>query len=101
MLLLAYELRMTNEGAHAALPTSRRTRNTQLAATAELNAMFEDMERSLAVIDFFKKRQPEMIMRTVRVAARRAQLNQREAKLFRAMAIEVRKFVERMLGKDT
>jgi len=95
VLLVTYELRMAAEG-DAALPTSRRTRNTALAQTAELNAMFDDMERSLALIDFFKKRQPQMIMRTVRVAARRARLNQREAKLFRAMAIEVRKFVERL-----
>lgn len=93
VLLIAYELRMAAEGKQA-LPTSRRT--APPAQTAELNAMFDDVERSLAVIDFFKKRQPEMIMRTVRAAGRRAHLNQREAKLLRAMAIEVRKFVERL-----
>jgi tRNA (cytidine32/uridine32-2'-O)-methyltransferase len=93
VLLVAYELRMAAEGSETALPTSRRT--APPATTAELNAMFEDVETSLGLIDFFKKRQPEMIMRTVRVAARNAGLNQRQAKLFRAMAIEVRKYVQR------
>ena len=94
VLLIAYELRMASAGSEAELPRSRRS--APLAQTGELNAMFEDMERTLGLIEFFKKRQPQMIMRTVRVAARRAHLNQREAKLFRAMAIEVRKFIERM-----
>jgi tRNA (cytidine32/uridine32-2'-O)-methyltransferase len=94
VLLVAYELRMAAEGSETALPTSRRT--APPATTAELNALFEDVETSLGLIDFFKKRQPEMIMRTVRVAARNARLNQRQAKLFRAMAIEVRKYVQRL-----
>lgn len=94
VLLVAYELRMASEGERTALPTSRRT--APPASTAELNAMFDDIETSLGLIDFFKKRQPAMIMRTVRVAARAASLNQRQAKLFRAMAIEVRKFIERL-----
>jgi len=94
VLLITYELRMAGQAAETALPSSRRA--APPASTAELNAMFADMERSLALIDFFKKRRPDMIMRTVRVAARRASLNQREAKLFRAMAIEVRKYVERL-----
>jgi len=99
VLLIAYELRMAAEGADAALPTARRSRTTPLATTAELNAMFDDAERALAVIDFFKKRQPAMIMRGVRAAARRASLNQREVKLLRAISIEVRKFVERIRDK--
>ncbi|MGQ0562166.1 MAG: RNA methyltransferase [Gemmatimonadota bacterium] len=94
VLLVAYELRMAAEGTETALPSSRRT--APPATTAELNALFDDLEKSLALIDFFKTRKPEMIMRTVRVAARRAALNQREAKLFRAMAIEVRKYIERL-----
>lgn len=93
VLLITYELRMAAER-ETPLPTSRR--KAPAASTAELNAMFEDVETTLDLIDFFKKRQPAMIMRTVRVAARRAQLNQREAKLLRAMAIEVRKFIDRL-----
>lgn len=94
VLLITYELRMAALEEAPALPTSRRT--APPATTAELNAMFDDAEQALAMIEFFKKRQPEMIMRTVRVAARQARLNQRQAKLFRAMAIEVRKFITRI-----
>ncbi|HUP90343.1 MAG TPA: TrmH family RNA methyltransferase, partial [Longimicrobiales bacterium] len=77
VLLITYELRMAALEESPALPTSRRT--AEPATTAELNAMFDDIETSLGIIDFFKKRQPQMIMRTVRASARRAQLNQREA----------------------
>lgn len=94
VLIIAYELHLAAEGAAQPLPQSRRT--APPASTAEMNALFADVEQSLALIDFFKKRRPDMIMRTVRVAARRAQLNQREAKLLRAMAIEVRKYIERL-----
>ena len=96
VLLLCYELRMASLGDSAARPTWRKT--APPATTAEMNALFDDVETSLGIIDFFKKRQPQMIMRTVRAAARRAALNQREAKLLRAMAIEVRKYVERIKG---
>jgi tRNA C32,U32 (ribose-2'-O)-methylase TrmJ len=58
--------------------------------------MFADMAVALERIEFFKKRNPAVIMRAVRAAARRASLNQREAKLFRAMAIEVRKIIDRL-----
>jgi tRNA C32,U32 (ribose-2'-O)-methylase TrmJ len=58
--------------------------------------MFADMEIALDRIEFFKKRNPAVIMRAVRAAGRRAGLNQREAKLFRAMAIEVRKIIDRL-----
>lgn len=95
VLLITYELRMASLG-DTPLPTSRRAAGP--ASTAELNAFFDDVEKTLGLIDFFKKRKPEMIMRTVRVAARRADLNQREAKLFRAMAIEVRKYIDRIKG---
>jgi TrmH family RNA methyltransferase len=93
VLLICYELRMAALGEDVGKPTWRRT--APPASTAELNAMFDDMETALGIIDFFKKRSPQMIMRTVRAAGRKADLNQREAKLFRAVAIEVRKFFER------
>lgn len=94
VLLVLYELWMAERGSEHALPTARKT--APPATTAELNAMFGDMEVALDRIEFFKKRNPAVIMRAVRAAARRAMLNQREAKLFRAMAIEVRKIIDRL-----
>lgn len=96
VLLVLYELWMAEQGTARALPTPRKIKTAPPATTAELHAMFADMEVALERIEFFKKRNPAVIMRAVRAAGRRAALNQREAKLFRAMAIEVRKIIDRM-----
>jgi TrmH family RNA methyltransferase len=95
VLLVVYELWMAEQGQRS-LPTPRKIKTAPLATTADLHAMFGDIENALDRIQFFKKRNPAVIMRAVRAAARRASLNQREAKLFRAMAIEVRKVIERL-----
>jgi tRNA/rRNA methyltransferase len=96
VLLVLYELWMAEQGSQHNLPEPRKVKRAPPATTAELNAMFADMEIALDRIQFFKKRNPAVIMRSVRAAARRAALNQREAKLFRAMAIEVRKIIDRL-----
>src|SRR5437588_594831 len=67
------------------------------AATAgELERLFADVEAALRVIEFFKTRQAEGVMRTVREVIHRTPLDEREAKLVRAMAIEVVKYGERL-----
>ena len=96
VLLVLYELWMAEQGEGRGLPQPRKIKTAPPASTTELNAMFADMEVALERIEFFKKRNPAVIMRAVRAAGRRAQLNQRETKLFRAMAIEVRKMIDRL-----
>jgi tRNA/rRNA methyltransferase len=96
VLLVLYELWMAEQGSQRALPTPRKIKTAPPATTTELHAMFADMEIALDRIEFFKKRNPAVIMRAVRAAGRRAGLNQSEAKLFRAMAIEVRKIIDRL-----
>jgi len=95
VLLVCYELRMA---ALATRPTAlpRARRHAPRATVAELQQLFGDVEHTLAEIDFFKKRNPAAILRTVRAVARRAGLDAREAKLLRAMAIEVRKVLDRV-----
>jgi TrmH family RNA methyltransferase len=93
VLLIAYELWLA-AGSVAPLPRPRR--RALPATPAELDALFADSERALDLIEFFKKRNAPMVMRTVRAVLRRAALNGREAKLLRAMAIEVRKYFERI-----
>lgn len=61
------------------------------ADSALLEQLHADIERALDAIDFFKTRERELIMRTVRSVVQRVPMDQREAKLLRAMAIEVRK----------
>lgn len=99
VLLVLYELWMVEQGSQRALPTPRKIKTAPPATTTELHAMFADMETALDRIEFFKKRNPAVIMRALRAAARRAGLNQREAKLFRAMAIEIRKVIERLRAR--
>lgn len=66
------------------------------AEAGELERLFADVHRALAAIDFFKTRNPEGVMRTVREVVHRVPLDEREAKLLRAVAIEVVKYRERL-----
>lgn len=93
-LLIAYELRLAALADVPALP--RPKRDSALATPVDLDACFNDIAHTLTLIEFYKKRDPEAIMRTVRAIARRADLTAREAKLLRAMAIEVRKYIDRV-----
>ena len=53
------------------------------------------VQRSLQAIEFFKTRQMEHIMRTMRSLTVRAAPDARELSLIRAMAIEVIRYMER------
>lgn len=97
VLIVAYELRMAGPGVATPLPRHRKAAPRR-ANAEEMQRLFEATEEALHTIDFFKSRNPEAIMRSVRAIARRAELDSREANLLRAMAIEVRKFIERMAG---
>ncbi len=98
VLLVCYELRMAGPGAEVPLPRHRKAA-ARKANAAEMLQMFEATEDALHAIDFFKKRNPEAIMRSLRAIARRADLDSREAGLLRAIAIEVRKYLDRMLTR--
>jgi tRNA (cytidine32/uridine32-2'-O)-methyltransferase len=93
VLLVCYELWLAGPGREQQLPKARK--HAPPATPAELAVLFEDIERGLAAVDFFKKRDPAMIMRTMRAVLRRAHVSTREAKLIRAMFIEVRKVLAR------
>jgi tRNA C32,U32 (ribose-2'-O)-methylase TrmJ len=49
-------------------------------------------------LDFFKTRNPEHVMRTLRSLAARAAVDARELSLVRAMAIEVLRTIDRVRG---
>lgn len=94
-LLILYELRMEALAEMPPLPEPKR-RSTP-ATSADLARYFADAETALETIEFFKSRNAPMIMRTLRAFTRRARPSEREVKLLRAMAIETRKYFERML----
>lgn len=94
VLLITYELWLASPASQQPLPVPKRA---SPPATAEDHALlFEDVQRTLETIEFFKTRNPDVLMRTLRALARRARLDVREAHLLRAIAIEARKYVERM-----
>jgi TrmH family RNA methyltransferase len=91
--LMLYELALAR-GAEAQ-PTKRPRRDFPPAQMATLEFMFADIEKALDAIDFFRTRNRELIMRTIRGVTNRVPLDEREAKLVRAMAIETFKRIER------
>jgi TrmH family RNA methyltransferase len=95
VLLVSYELWLAGAAGERALPQPRR-RAEGLANVEEMTSLFEQTENALHAIDFFKKRNPAAIMRTLRAIARRAGLDQREARLLRAIAFEVQSFLRRI-----
>jgi len=89
-----YEVALASGAGERAFKAARREAGP--AESAELERLFADVARALEEIDFFKTRNPEGVMRTVREIVHRVPLDQREAKLVRAMAIEVVKYRERI-----
>jgi tRNA (cytidine32/uridine32-2'-O)-methyltransferase len=98
VLLVLYELRMATLEEAPALPTPKR--RSAPGTSAELQRYFDDAERALDTIEFFKTRNAAMIMRSLRAITRRANPSEREIKLLRAVMIEVRKFFERTRGEQ-
>ncbi len=94
VVLMLYELALAR--GDEARPVKLPRRRAPPATVEELERLFADAERALGAIEFFKTRKAETVMRTVRDMVHRAPLDQREAKLLRAMAIEVVKYRERL-----
>ena len=95
VVLMLYELALAR--GDEASPFKAPRREGGAPATVEhLERLFADAEAALRVIEFFKTRQAEGVMRTVREIVHRTPLDEREAKLLRAMAIEVVKYGERL-----
>ena len=87
VVVTLYELALARgDGARAFKPPRRRAAQ----ATAEqLEELFADAERALEAAGFFKSHVEEPVLRTLREIAHRTPLDAREAKLLRAMAIEI------------
>jgi TrmH family RNA methyltransferase len=88
-----YELHLAAADATRTIAPPRK--DTPPPPNEQFEKFFEDAERSLTAIEFFKTRYPEHIMRTLRSLTYRAAPNARELSLMRAMAIEVINFLNR------
>ena len=94
VLLATYELHLRASDATRDLPPPRK--QAPPPTTAHYELMFADAERALEAIDFFKTRNHEHIMRSVRTLVFRAAPDARELDLLRAMAIEVLRTLARV-----
>ena len=98
VLLIGYELMLAAMDGGRELPKPRR--DISPASSLQLRALFQQSEAALEAIDFFKGKNPEAIMRTLRAVLRRAELTAREATLLRAMGIETQKAFSRAPVRD-
>lgn len=94
VIIMLYELALA-QGAETR-PFKAPRRASEPADAAELERLFADVASALHAIQFFKTRNADGVMRTMREIAHRIPLDAREAKLLRAMAIEVTKYGERL-----
>ena len=96
VLIAAYDLHLAVGDATRALP---RPRHSGPAATQEhFERTFESAAKALEACDFFKTRNPELVMRSLRSLAFRAGPDARELDLIRATAIEVLRTIDRVQG---
>ncbi|HEY6219712.1 MAG TPA: RNA methyltransferase [Gemmatimonadaceae bacterium] len=93
VLIALYELHLAAGDATRVLPPARK--ETGPPTAAELELFFEDAERALKRIEFFKTRYAEHIMRSLRAMVTRANPDARELMLLRAIFIEVVRYIER------
>ena len=94
VLIGVYELHLAAGDATRVIAPPRK--DAPPATEAQLEQYYADMQRSLETIEFFKTRQVEHIMRTVRSLTVRSAPDARELSLIRAMAIEVTNYMKRL-----
>src|SRR5258708_3024722 len=94
VIIMLYELALAKGADDCPFKAPRRP--SEPAEAAELERLFVDVARALQAIEFFKTRNADGVMRTMREIAHRAPLDAREVKLLRAIAIEVTKYSERL-----
>lgn len=88
--VMAYELFL----ARGTPPLKPPRRVADPATQEQLERLFADARGALEAIDFFKTRNPEPIMRTVREIIHRTPFDAREVELARAMCIELKRRTE-------
>lgn len=94
MGIALHEVWQARTGGHVRRKPPRRTAGP--APSELMERLFADWLDALSAVDFFKARQPELVMRSLREVFFRATLDEREASLIRAMGIEVGKYLERL-----
>lgn len=94
VLVAAYELHL--EAGDATREVARHKHHAALPKHDEWERALGDIDRALAAIAFYRTRNPEHIMRSVRSLLNRAGPDSRELTLVRAMGIEVLRTLDRV-----
>jgi tRNA/rRNA methyltransferase/tRNA (cytidine32/uridine32-2'-O)-methyltransferase len=94
VLLALYELHIRSNDATRQLAPPRKVADPP--SSAQLELLFADARKALTEIAFFKTRNDEHVMRSLRSIVFRASPDGREVDLLRAMAIEVSRTIERI-----
>ena len=94
VLVALYELHLA--AGDATRTIARHKHHAALPKHDEWERALGDIDRSLAAIAFYRTRNPEHIMRSVRSLLNRAGPDSRELTLVRAMAIEVLRTIDRL-----
>lgn len=93
VMIALYELHVATPDASRRVAPPRK--DAPPAVAAQYERLFTDVERALDALAFFRSRNAELILRTVRSLAYRAAPDAREIELLRAIAIEARRGLER------
>jgi tRNA/rRNA methyltransferase/tRNA (cytidine32/uridine32-2'-O)-methyltransferase len=94
VLLMSYEIFLA-AGGEEEEPLPRGRRATRPATVQELENTYAALEEGLHRIDFYKSREPEAIIRTLRTVISRAEPDLQEAGLLRAIGFEIGKYLDR------
>lgn len=92
VLIALYELHLAADASRTLAPPRK---DAPPASADQLQRYFTDADRALATIDFFRTRNEELVLRSLRSLTYRASPDAREIDLMRSIAIEVIRAVER------
>jgi TrmH family RNA methyltransferase len=98
VLIALYELHL---GADASRTLAPPRKDAPLASAEQLQRYFTDADKALAAIDFFRTRNEELVLRSLRSLTYRAAPDAREIDLMRSIAIEVMRALDRARDEST
>lgn len=92
VLLALYELHLEADASRTLAPPRK---DAPPASAAQFEHFFADADRALGAVDFFRTRNEELVLRSLRSLTYRASPDARQIDLMRAMAIEVIRAIDR------
>ena len=98
VLIALYELHLEADVSRTLAPPRK---DAPPASADQLQRFFTDADTALAAIDFFRTRNEELVLRSLRSLTYRASPDAREIDLMRSIAIEVMRALDRTRGEGT